>query len=105
MNKRKITVFAKGRLESDLLNGRMPLNNVPRNIRLRNTTYYIYAFRYYQYFKNIDNPYDVLYSDIKSLPQGIQRQELHELYNDYLSMEQRHERKQASTYLEMVEDS
>ena len=58
------------------------------SIHLRNAAYDINAFRYYQYFKNKDSPYDVLYSDIKSWPQGIQRQELQELHNDYLSIEQ-----------------
>lgn len=104
MLKRKIVVFSKNELESGLRNGKISLSCVPKNIRLRRTAYYIYAFRYYQYFKNIDSPYDVLYSDIKSLPQGIQKQELQELYDNYLSMERRHERKPERADMEMVEN-
>lgn len=87
MSKRKIAVFSKNKLKSDLLSGKVPLVSVPRNIRLQSTTYYIYAFRYYRYFKNIDSPYDILLGDINSLLLGIQRQELQELYDDYWSME------------------
>ncbi|MGE4549661.1 MAG: hypothetical protein AB7C89_08955 [Intestinibacillus sp.] len=86
MPKRKIVVFSKNQLESDLRNGKISLICVPKNIRLRSTTYYIYAFRYYRYFKNINSPYDILLGDINSLPQGVQRQELQELYDEYWSM-------------------
>ena len=89
MSKRKIAVFSKNQLESDLRNGKISLICVPKNIRLRNTALYIYAFRYYQYFKNIDSPYDILLGDINSLPQGIQREELQELYDNYWSIEQK----------------
>ncbi len=83
MNKRKIVVFLHSKLEEDLVNGRLPLKAVPQRIRLRNRIFYSYAMKYYNYRQNIDNPYNVIYNDINSLPEGYQKERLIDLYNIY----------------------
>lgn len=83
MNKRKIVVFSHNQLKLDLVNGIIPLKSVPRAIRLRNRIFYSYAMKYYNYRQNIDNPYDVIYNDINSLPEGYQKERLIDLYNLY----------------------
>lgn len=83
MSKRKIVVFSHLKLEEDLVYGRLPLKAVPQKIRLRNRIFYSYAMKYYNWRQDVDNPYDVFYQDICSLPEGCQKERLIDLYNLY----------------------
>ena len=71
-----VRVYSSEKLKSDLVNGKLPLKDVPKKFRLRDKVYYIYAMKYYNYRQDIDNPYDVFYEDIKSLPEGFHKENL-----------------------------
>lgn len=83
MNKRKIVTFSHNQLKLDLVYGKVSLKSIPRAIRLRNRIFYSYAMKYYNYRRNTDNPYDVMYNDINSLYEGYQKEQLIDLYNLY----------------------
>lgn len=76
-------VFSTEKLKSDLANGKLPLKEVHKKLRLRRKAYYIYAMKYYNYRQDIDNPYDVFYEDIKSLPEGFHKENLKDHFRAY----------------------
>ena len=79
---KKVIVFSREQLMADLRNGRIMLKDVPKRIRMRGLSFYVAALRYYRYVKTIDSPFEVMYNDINSLPDGYEKQRLLDFYND-----------------------
>lgn len=78
-----VKVYSREQLKSDLVNGKLPLKDVPKKMRLRDKVFYIYALKYYNYRQDIDNPYDVFYEDIRALSEGDYKEYLKDMFHLY----------------------
>ena len=102
---KKIKAYSREKLFSDLINGRIQLKDVPKSIRMKGISFYIAALRYYRYVKTIDSPFEVMYDDINSLPEGYEKQRLLDFYNDSARFEgQSYERRKEYAEIKIFEN-